>query len=180
MFAEASHVSSKMFDSAPHLAVAIQIPVLGVVLIIAAWFVLYRLFGHIFTDIEHPPEEHTITRAKASVGVERRARLIETPYLPDAFPGGRQVRTVYGTIQVFEWGPEQGEKVLLVHGLGTPCIALGDMAKVFVSMGYRVMIFGESHIDLPCNSKAIEIVSPLTDNSSQTCSVEATRIPRMT
>jgi pimeloyl-ACP methyl ester carboxylesterase len=158
-------LSSKMFDPTRSLPAAIQILVLGVLLIVAVWFVLYRLFGHIFTDIEYPPEEHTITRAKAGVGVERRAKLMETPYLPNTFPGGRQVSTVYGTIQVFEWGPEQGEKVLLVHGLGTPCIALGDMAKEFVSKSYRVMIFGESHIDLPCNSRCISDCLTLTHNS---------------
>ncbi|KYK58430.1 alpha/beta hydrolase [Drechmeria coniospora] len=66
------------------------------------------------------------------------------PYAPDVFPGGREVESEYGTIKVFEWGPEAGEKVLLMHGIGTPCIALGDMAKEFVRRGCRVMLFGES------------------------------------
>jgi hypothetical protein len=96
--------------------------------------------------LEHLPEEHTFTRAKARLQAEERHRLTHAtpPYLTDAFPGGRQFETVYGTIQVFEWGPEDGEKVLLVHGLGTPCIALGDMAKEFVSNGCRVIMFGRS------------------------------------
>lgn len=64
------------------------------------------------------------------------------PYPPELFPGGRDVDTVYGTIKVFEWGPEDGDKVLLVHGIGTPCIALGDMAWELVRKGYRVMLFG--------------------------------------
>lgn len=66
----------------------------------------------------------------------------EAPYPPDLFPGGKDVDTVYGAVRVFEWGPEQGEKVLLVHGVGTPCIALGDMAWELVRRGYRVMLFG--------------------------------------
>lgn len=65
------------------------------------------------------------------------------PYPPDVFPGGREVDTPYGTIKVFEWGPDDGEKVLLLHGIGTPCVALGDMAKTFVARGCRVMVFGE-------------------------------------
>lgn len=65
------------------------------------------------------------------------------PYRMDEFPGGRQVRTAYGTIHVFEWGPEDGEKVVLLHGIGTPCIALGDMAREFVAKGCRIMLFGE-------------------------------------
>lgn len=69
-------------------------------------------------------------------------RAAAVPYPPELFPGGRDVETVYGTIRVFEWGPEEGEKVLLVHGIGTPCIAMGDMAWELVRKGYRVMLFG--------------------------------------
>lgn len=65
------------------------------------------------------------------------------PYPLDAFPGGRHVKTAYGDMQVFEWGPADGEKVLLVHGIGTPCVALGDMARELVSQGHRVMLFGK-------------------------------------
>lgn len=74
------------------------------------------------------------------------------PYPPELFPGGRDVETVYGTIRVFEWGPEEGEKVLLVHGIGTPCIAMGDMAWELVRKGYRVMLFdlfGRGYSDGP-------------------------------
>lgn len=70
----------------------------------------------------------------------------ENPYPPDIFPGGRDVDTPHGTIKVFEWGPDSGEKVLLMHGIGTPCVALGDMAKRLVAKGYRVMLFGESRL----------------------------------
>lgn len=44
---------------------------------------------------------------------------------------------------MFEWGPENGEKVLLVHGLCGPCITLGNMANEFVRKGCRVMVFGK-------------------------------------
>jgi hypothetical protein len=64
------------------------------------------------------------------------------PYPADVFPGARDVDTPYGSIKVFEWGPEDGEKVLLLHGIGTPGVALGDMAKAFVARGCRVMLFG--------------------------------------
>lgn len=75
-----------------------------------------------------------------------------SPYPLDVFPGGRDVKTPYGTIRVFEWGPETGEKVLLMHGIGTPSIALGDMAKAFVDRGCRVMLydyFGRGYSDAP-------------------------------
>ncbi|KAK5988653.1 hypothetical protein PT974_10139 [Cladobotryum mycophilum] len=71
---------------------------------------------------------------------------------PDAFPGARDVETPYGTTKVFEWGPEDGEKVLLIHGMSTPSIALGDMAWEMVGKGYRVMLFdlfGRGYSDAP-------------------------------
>lgn len=66
------------------------------------------------------------------------------PYPPDLLPGGRDVETPYGSLRVYEWGPDDGEKVLLLHGIGTPCLALGEMAKALVARGCRVMLFGES------------------------------------
>lgn len=50
-------------------------------------------------------------------------------YPPDAFPGSRDVDSPYGSLRVYEWGPIDGEKVLLIHGISTPCIALGKNAR---------------------------------------------------
>jgi hypothetical protein len=89
----------------------------------------------------------TLASTRASTNPYERQHLAETlPYPPDAFPGARLVYTPYGTIKVFEWGPETGEKVLLIHGIGTPCIALGNMAHELVRNGFRVMLFGESQL----------------------------------
>lgn len=72
------------------------------------------------------------------------AQVAELPYPPEgALPGGRDVETTYGSIRVYEWGPETGEKVLFVHGISTPCVALGDLGWELVRSGYRVMLFGE-------------------------------------
>lgn len=65
------------------------------------------------------------------------------PYPPDLLPGGRDVETPFGSLRVYEWGPSDGEKVLLLHGIGTPCLALGEMAKSLVAKGCRVMLFGK-------------------------------------
>lgn len=71
-------------------------------------------------------------------------QIAELPYPPEgALPGGRDVETAYGSIRVYEWGPETGEKVLFVHGISTPCVALGDLGWELVRRGYRVMLFGE-------------------------------------
>ncbi|TAQ84847.1 hypothetical protein B7494_g6839 [Chlorociboria aeruginascens] len=76
----------------------------------------------------------------------------ELPYPPDAFPGARDVESPYGSIRVYEWGPEKGRKVLLVHGISTPCIALGGIANGLVDKGCRVMLldlFGRGYSDSP-------------------------------
>jgi hypothetical protein len=65
------------------------------------------------------------------------------PYPPDALEGARDVATPFGSIRVYEWGPQEGKKVLLVHGISTPCIALGSLAEELVQGGCRVMLFGE-------------------------------------
>ncbi|KAL2754622.1 hypothetical protein ACRALDRAFT_2065270, partial [Sodiomyces alcalophilus JCM 7366] len=74
------------------------------------------------------------------------------PYPLDLLPGGRDVETPYGFLRVYEWGREDGQKVLLLHGIGTPCPALGEMARELVERGYRVMLFdffGRGYSDAP-------------------------------
>ena len=104
----------------------------------ATCLALYLHVRPILGNAESPPKQKVIV-------AHNQLELLQEddhPYPSDAFPGGRLVSTEYGTIKVFEWGPEDGEKVLLMHGIGTPCIALGDMANEFVTQGYRVMLFG--------------------------------------
>ena len=72
---------------------------------------------------------------------EQQERL---PYAPNALEGARDVLTPFGSIRVYEWGPAEGKKVLLIHGISTPCIALGGLAEELVQKGCRVMLFGES------------------------------------
>ena len=78
--------------------------------------------------------------------------IANLPYPPDAFPGVRDVESPYGSLRVYEWGPEDGRKVLLVHGISNPCIALGAVAHGLVDRGCRVMMFdlpGRGYSDTP-------------------------------
>lgn len=96
-----------------------------------------------------------IVRVKDRSGTDSKDPERAAPYPPDLFPGGKDVETVYGTVRVFEWGPEEGEKVLLVHGIGTPCIAMGGMAWELARKGFRVMLFdlfGRGYSDGPSNA----------------------------
>ncbi|KAK8235428.1 alpha/beta-hydrolase [Phyllosticta capitalensis] len=80
------------------------------------------------------------------------AEVEDLPYPPDAQFGARDVATPYGSLRVYEWGPENGEKVLLLHGISTPSIALNGVATELVKQGRRVMLFdffGRGYSDAP-------------------------------
>ena len=68
-----------------------------------------------------------------------------TAYPPNAVPGVCDVETFYGSMRVYEWGPEAGEKVLFVHGDATPSLVFSKIAQGLVDAGYRVMLFGKQH-----------------------------------
>ncbi|KAH0495489.1 hypothetical protein TgHK011_009038 [Trichoderma gracile] len=123
------------------------------VLVAAACLSLYLLIRPTLSPRTKSPKTD-IVRVRNRWGVDPADPEKPAPYPPDMFPGGRDVETVYGTVRVFEWGPEDGDKVLLVHGIGTPCIALGSMAWELVRKGYRVMLFdlfGRGYSDGPSN-----------------------------
>lgn len=74
--------------------------------------------------------------------------LSRLPYPPDALPGARDVDTPHGKVRAYEWGPEDGRKVLLVHGISTPCISLAQLAENLAQKGCRVILFGMSVQDI--------------------------------
>ena len=65
----------------------------------------------------------------------------ELAYPPDAYPGARDVSSPYGSLRVYEWGPKDGRKVVLIHGISNPCIAVGAIAHGLVDRGCRVLLF---------------------------------------
>ncbi|KAI0543630.1 alpha/beta-hydrolase [Xylaria curta] len=98
---------------------------------------------------------HEPSPGKTIIPVLSEDEIQKLPYPPDALPGGRDVETPYGSIRVYEWGPEDGERVLFVHGLTTPVVGIGDLAHEMVRRGYRVMmfdLFGRGYSDAPLDS----------------------------
>src|SRR2546423_180974 len=63
------------------------------------------------------------------------AELAGLPYPLDSLPGARDVQSPAGSIRVYEFGPENGRKVLLLHGISTPCLALGGVAHGLADKG---------------------------------------------
>lgn len=79
---------------------------------------------------------------------------VTSPYpAADFIPGARDIDTPYGSIRTYEFGAEDAERrVLLVHGISVPSIALSGIAEGLVSNGCRVMLldlFGRGYSDGP-------------------------------
>lgn len=92
-----------------------------------------------------PPQSRKIipsprTTLLPQLSKEEASRL---PYPPDILPGSRDVTTPYGTMRVYEFGPEEGRKVIFVHGDGTPSPLFSSIAKDLVKKGCRVILFGK-------------------------------------
>jgi hypothetical protein len=43
-------------------------------------------------------------------------------YSPDFYPGARDVPTPIGSMRVYEFGPQDGRKVLCIHGDANPSL----------------------------------------------------------
>ncbi|KAI1810956.1 alpha/beta-hydrolase [Poronia punctata] len=99
-----------------------------------------------------PPCPYTPSPGKTVIPALPAKAIEDLPYPPNALPGGRDVDTPYGSIRVYEWGPEDGDRVLFVHGISTPVVALGRLGHEMVSRGHRVMmfdLFGRGYSDAP-------------------------------
>ncbi|KAF7714806.1 Alpha/beta hydrolase fold-1 domain-containing protein [Penicillium ucsense] len=125
-----------------------QLPLLAVT---GASFTLGLLLRSLFKGDTHKEAilASPRTRVLPHISEEEKRKL---PLPDDVLPGGRDVATPYGSIRVYEWGREDGPKVLLVHGITTPCIALGGVAHALVDRGCRVMLFdlfGRGYSDCP-------------------------------
>ncbi|KAL8826753.1 MAG: hypothetical protein Q9191_003605 [Dirinaria sp. TL-2023a] len=92
-----------------------------------SWAAVAVAFGGLCISRAHATEE------ESSIPSPRKTLLPhlsppEIPnlaYPPEALPGGRDVDSPYGNLRVYEWGPPAGKKILFLHGISTPCIALG-------------------------------------------------------
>lgn len=70
------------------------------------------------------------------------SRIASLPYPPDIYPGARDVKTSYGTMRVYEWGNEDGRKMMMVHGDATSAPVWKRVATGLVAKGCRVIVIG--------------------------------------
>ncbi|KAG2055092.1 alpha/beta-hydrolase [Suillus hirtellus] len=73
-------------------------------------------------------------------------------YPEDLYSGGSYANLPLGRVRYWLIGPEDGQRIVLIHGLSIPAIVWKDVAPVLASQGYRVLLYdlyGRGYSDAP-------------------------------
>ncbi|KAF9002318.1 Alpha/Beta hydrolase protein [Cyathus striatus] len=73
-------------------------------------------------------------------------------YPEDFYEGGSYVRLPWGRVRYWVLGPEDGRKIVLIHGLTIPAIVWKGVATALAKKGYRVLVYdlyGRGYSDAP-------------------------------
>jgi alpha/beta superfamily hydrolase len=85
----------------------------------------------------------------------------EAPYKYSLYEGGSVLQTPYGKLRYYELGPEDGKRVLLIHGISTPCPVWQRLIPKLVESGHRVLCYdlvGRGYSDGPADIQYNESV----------------------
>lgn len=77
---------------------------------------------------------------------------LNNPFNDSRIPGGAFVELPYGRLRYYLFGPENGKKIVLIHGIGFPTPLMPDFVNALAAKGYRVLAFdlyGRSLSDSP-------------------------------
>jgi len=107
------------------------------------------LLTYFFSHFPGPPTSLHVHPSLSSLSPDLHALSC---YPEDIYPGGAYVSLPYGRVRYWIMGPEDGEKVVLIHGLSMPSIVWKNIVPVLVERGYRVMLYdlyGRGYTDAP-------------------------------
>ncbi|KAG0224630.1 alpha/beta-hydrolase [Mortierella sp. GBAus27b] len=62
-------------------------------------------------------------------------------YPEDYYPGGQYAELSFGETHYFMFGPEDGKKIVFVHGLSTPASIFSSVARHMANSGCRVLLY---------------------------------------
>ncbi|PAV21475.1 alpha beta-hydrolase [Pyrrhoderma noxium] len=96
-----------------------------------------------------PPGPIAVYPSLASLPNNSRSWLI---YPENFYEGGNYANFPFGRVRYWIFGPENGEKVVLVHGLSIPAIIWKDVAPQLAAKGFRVLVYdlyGRGYSDAP-------------------------------
>ncbi|KAI0724500.1 alpha/beta-hydrolase [Cerioporus squamosus] len=86
-------------------------------------------------------------------------------YPADLFPGGSYAPLLHGRVRYWILGPEDGTKVVLIHGVSTPSVSWKAIGPYLAQNGFRVLIYdlyGKGYSEAPhVSSDAILFVTQL-------------------
>ncbi|KAI9063015.1 alpha/beta-hydrolase [Trametes sanguinea] len=80
------------------------------------------------------------------------ASRIRQIYPEDLFPNGNYAQLPYGRVRYWILGPEEGTKVVLIHGISTPAITWKEIAPYLAEQGFRVLVYdlyGKGYSEAP-------------------------------
>ncbi|KAA1466620.1 alpha/beta-hydrolase [Dentipellis sp. KUC8613] len=107
------------------------------------------LAAYFIAQFPHAPEVTAIHASLASLPKHCKSWDI---YPEDFYPGGAYVSLPFGRVRYWLLGPEDGKKVVLIHGLSVPAIIWKDVAPTLASRGFRVLLYdlyGRGYSDAP-------------------------------
>ncbi|KAI0361681.1 alpha/beta-hydrolase [Trametes cingulata] len=70
----------------------------------------------------------------------------------DLFPNGNYAQLPHGRVRFWILGPEDGTKVVLIHGISTPGVTWKDIAPYLAEEGFRVLVYdlyGKGYSEAP-------------------------------
>ncbi|EIW64718.1 alpha/beta-hydrolase [Trametes versicolor FP-101664 SS1] len=73
-------------------------------------------------------------------------------YPEDLFPNGNYAQLPYGRVRYWLLGPEDGTKVVLIHGISTPGVTWKEIAPYLAEHGFRVLVYdlyGKGYSEAP-------------------------------
>ncbi|KAI0775860.1 alpha/beta-hydrolase [Trametes elegans] len=112
----------------------------GPAVVILAYF--YTVFPHSPDTLYVHPSLATLPKSSPTWSI----------YPDDFYEGGAYVKFPYGTVRYWLLGPEDGKRVVLIHGLSVPAIIWKDVAPKLAAKGHRVLLYdlyGRGYSDAP-------------------------------
>ncbi|KAH9849809.1 alpha/beta-hydrolase [Lenzites betulinus] len=95
---------------------------------------------------------NVLGRADPSMEVLPVTSRIRQVYPEDLFPNGNYAQLPYGRTRYWILGPEDGVKVVLIHGISTPSVTWMKLAPYLAEHGFRVLaydLYGKGYSEAP-------------------------------
>ncbi|KAK7445077.1 hypothetical protein VKT23_014939 [Stygiomarasmius scandens] len=107
------------------------------------------LTSYFLAAFPNRPESIQVSPSLASLPKQAKSWSV---YPEDIYGEGGYARFPYGKVKYWMLGPEDGKKIVLIHGLSIPALIWKDVAPRLAARGYRVLLYdlyGRGYSDAP-------------------------------